>query len=144
MLSTWLRKGKSPWDTARRASRPPGAPRGIPCRPRLETLEDRRLPSTLTVLNTSDSGPGSLRAEIASAQPGDIVTFDPSLDGQSINLTSAELTIDMVTAKPVSFTVVGSRNGLPQTAALLVHARPKFARPQYVPDETVTVAHVAL
>lgn len=56
----------------------------------------------------------------------------------------AELTIDMRTAKPVTFTVVGSRNGLPPTAALLVHSRPGFARPQYVPDETVTVAHVTI
>src|SRR5215468_11146099 len=34
-------------------------------RPRLEALEDRTLPSTFTVLNTNDSGPGSLRAAVA-------------------------------------------------------------------------------
>jgi hypothetical protein len=65
-----------------------------------------------------------------------------SCTGRSCDGT--ELTIDMLSAKPVTFTVVGSRNGLPQTAALLIHARPRFARPQYVPDETVTVTHVAL
>jgi len=40
--------------------------------------------------------------------------------------------------------LVGSRNGLPATAAALVKARPKFARPQYTPDETVAVTHVRL
>src|SRR5690349_20062794 len=62
--------------------------------PRLEAFEDRCLPSTLTVLNTNDSGPGSLRAEIAAAHSGDKIAFDPSLVGQAINLTSGELTID--------------------------------------------------
>lgn len=56
----------------------------------------------------------------------------------------AELTIDIRSAKPVRFTVVGSRNGLPETGALLIHARPRFARAQYVPDETVTITHVKL
>jgi hypothetical protein len=60
----------------------------------LEALEDRRLPSTLAVLNTNDSGPGSLRAELAAAQSGDTIAFDPGLAGQTINLTSGELTID--------------------------------------------------
>src|SRR5580765_3634734 len=72
------------------------APRQRPtahCRPRLECLEDRWLPSTLTVLNTADSGAGSLRAAIAAAQSGDRIVFDPSLDGQTITLTSGELAI---------------------------------------------------
>jgi hypothetical protein len=51
------------------------------------------LPSTLTVLNTNDSGPGSLRAEIAAAQSGDTIVFDPSLAGQTITLTTGELVI---------------------------------------------------
>src|SRR5262249_12613969 len=63
-------------------------------RPRLEALEGRDLPSTLTVVNLSDSGPGSLRAEIAAAQNGDTVAFDPSLKAQAIFLTSGELVID--------------------------------------------------
>jgi hypothetical protein len=57
-------------------------------RPRLEFLEDRRLPSTLTVTNNLDSGSGSLRADIAAAQSGDTINFDPSLNGQTITLNS--------------------------------------------------------
>jgi len=64
---------------------------GLRFRPQLEELEYRNLPSTLTVLNTADSGPGSLRDTIAAAQNGDTLVFDPSLNGQTITLTSGEL-----------------------------------------------------
>jgi hypothetical protein len=57
-------------------------------------LEDRRLPSTLTVTNTADSGAGSLRDAIAAAQAGDTIDFDPSLNGQTLQLTSGELVIN--------------------------------------------------
>jgi hypothetical protein len=61
--------------------------------PRLENLEDRTLPSTLTVLNNHDSGPGSLRAAVTSAASGDTIQFSSSLQGQTITLTSGELAI---------------------------------------------------
>jgi hypothetical protein len=57
-------------------------------RPQLEVLEDRDVPSTLTVTNNLDSGAGSLRAQIGAAQPGDTLNFAPSLNGQTITLTS--------------------------------------------------------
>jgi hypothetical protein len=60
-------------------------------RPRLEELECRNMLSTLTVLNNADSGSGSLRDTIAAAHSGDTIIFDPSLDGQTITLTSGEL-----------------------------------------------------
>ena len=60
---------------------------------RLECLEDRVVLSTLTVLNHLDQGTGSLRAEIATAHSGDTIVFAPSLDGQTITLTSGELLI---------------------------------------------------
>ncbi len=63
-------------------------------RPRLEALEDRWVPSTLTVLNNLDSGSGSLRADIAAARSGDTIVFAPSLVGQTITLTSGELLIN--------------------------------------------------
>jgi hypothetical protein len=62
-------------------------------RPRLEALEDRTLLSTLTVLNNLDSGTGSLRDAIATASTNDTIAFDPSLNGQTITLTSGELAI---------------------------------------------------
>jgi hypothetical protein len=62
-------------------------------RPRLEALEGRDVPSTLTVTNNLDSGTGSLRAEIAAAKSKDTIVFDPSLKGQTITLTSGQLEI---------------------------------------------------
>jgi len=80
---SWLRNWK------RHAS-----PRQRPTfRPRLEALEARWTPSTLTVLNNLDSGAGSLRAEIAAARSNDTIVFAPSLDGQTITLTKGELLI---------------------------------------------------
>jgi hypothetical protein len=61
--------------------------------PRFESLEDRTVLSTLTVLNNHDSGPGSLRAEMAAAQNGDTIRFAPGLAGQTITLTSGEVAI---------------------------------------------------
>jgi len=62
--------------------------------PRLEILEDRSLLSTLMVLNNLDSGAGSLREAIRSAQSDDTIVFSPSLNGQTITLTSGELMIE--------------------------------------------------
>ena len=61
--------------------------------PRLESLEHRIVPSTLTVTSAADSGTGSLRAEIVAAQSGDTIRFAPSLAGQTITLTSGELAL---------------------------------------------------
>src|SRR5437868_9723096 len=73
-------------------NRRPGRPRRSFV-PRLETLEGRDVPSTLTVLNNHDSGAGSLRDAIGHAKDGDTVRFNPGLDGQTITLTSGQLTI---------------------------------------------------
>jgi hypothetical protein len=60
------------------------------------------VPSTLTVQNNLDSGAGSLRAAIAAAHIRDTIVFAPSLDGQTITLTSGELFIkqDVTIAGP--------------------------------------------
>jgi uncharacterized repeat protein (TIGR01451 family) len=76
--------------------------------PRLEALEDRTLPSVLTVMNNSDSGvagDGSLRGEIAIAQDGDTINFASSLAGQTISLTSGELLVTQ------NISIVGLTNG---------------------------------
>ena len=44
--------------------------------------------ATLVIINTSDSGAGSLRQAIVDAAFGDTITFDPSLAGQTITLES--------------------------------------------------------
>jgi hypothetical protein len=49
---------------------------------------------TITVTNTNDSGPGSLRQALADANDGDTIDFDPSLNGQAIRLAGSELVID--------------------------------------------------
>jgi hypothetical protein len=53
-------------------------------------LEERRVLSTLTVASSLDNyggpGDGTLRGEIAAAQSGDTIVFDPSLDGQTLTL----------------------------------------------------------
>ena len=43
--------------------------------PRLEALEDRTTPSTLTVMNNADDGAGSLRRAIHDAHSGDTIDF---------------------------------------------------------------------
>ena len=60
---------------------------------RVETVEDRTVPSTWTVTTNADSGNGSLRAAIAGATSGDQIVFDHGLAGQTITLTTGELVI---------------------------------------------------
>jgi len=55
--------------------------------------------NTITVTNTNNTGAGSLRQAVINATPGDIITFDASLTGQTIILTfqlsiAKSLTID--------------------------------------------------
>jgi hypothetical protein len=75
---------------------PEHRPRPGSFRPHLEALENRWVPSTLTVTNALDTGAlgdGSLRGEIAAAQSGDVINFAPGLAGQTITLTNGELAI---------------------------------------------------
>jgi hypothetical protein len=57
-------------------------------RPRLQILEDRTVPTTLTVTSTADSGTGSLRAAIAAAHNGDTIDFAHDLSGKTIHLST--------------------------------------------------------
>src|SRR5262245_41155114 len=92
-LSNLSRRPKSPC----RGGRPHEGRRR--CRPRLEALEDRRLPATVTTL--LDNVPGSLREAIALTEPGGTVDFAPGLSG-TITLTAGQLTIakDLTIAGP--------------------------------------------
>jgi hypothetical protein len=104
-------------------------------RPRLELLEDRRLPSTLTVTNNLDSGSGSLRAEIAAARSGDTIVFASSLSGQTINLTSGELVINksLTVQGPGSVQLAISGGGLSRVLEV-----------DYAKKENVTVSGLTL
>ncbi|MFO0954158.1 MAG: hypothetical protein U0835_23985, partial [Isosphaeraceae bacterium] len=71
-------------------------------RPRVDLMEERTLLSLLTVTNTKDSGPGSLRDTISSAAAGDVIQFQFLRgSGNKIALTSGALSI----TKPL--TIVG-------------------------------------
>ena len=87
-FSSWLRKPNAKPRTSRRTN--------STFRPRLEILEGRDVPSTLTVTNNLDDGSspkGSLRYEIGKAHNGDTIVFAPALDGQTITLRGSELDI---------------------------------------------------
>jgi hypothetical protein len=58
----------------------------------VELLEERRLLSTLTVMNANDGGAGSLRQAITDASPDDTILFAPGL--APIVLTGGELVIN--------------------------------------------------
>jgi fibronectin-binding autotransporter adhesin len=62
---------------------------------RLEALEDRMVPSTLTVTSAADNGAaGTLRAVLAAAESGDTIQFAHSLQGRTIVLTQGQLTVN--------------------------------------------------
>src|SRR5262249_36762815 len=125
----------------RAGRRPPAhrhpAPHRRPFVPRLEALEDRTVPSTLTVLNNLDSGAGSLRDTIAAAQSGETIAFDPSLAGQTINLTSGELVIN----KSLDIEGPGDTFGNP-TLSILQTGTGNRVFDVTNPTSTVTLAHL--
>jgi hypothetical protein len=92
MVRNFRRHEEGP--SSRRKIRRKSAPQRRSFVPRLEILEDRTVLSTLTVMSAADDGSRvTLRAAISAASSGDTIVFDPSLDGQTITLTSGELAI---------------------------------------------------
>jgi hypothetical protein len=58
-----------------------------------------------------------------------------SCDGIAVQVTTGEL-------KPIDLVLAGGKAPLPPIAAPLLAARPRFARPQYHRDESITYRHV--
>ena len=68
--------------------------------------------------------------------------YSVSCSGRSCDGMTLEIVTD--NPSPIGFIVVGAHSGLPPSAQPLIAARPKFARPQYTPDQTVVFTHVKL
>ena len=84
-FSSWLRNQKGPGPGVR-GHAPKMTRKRAMSRLRLEVLEDRWLPSTLTVTSPLDDGSsGTLRAVIAAASPGTEILFAKSV--HTITLT---------------------------------------------------------
>jgi uncharacterized repeat protein (TIGR01451 family) len=105
----------------------------------LETLETRLAPATLTVLNTNDSGPGSLRQAIldANSTGGDnTVNFAAAVTG----------TVDLQTALPDLTSNIDLEG--PGADKLTVHRSSAAGTPQFhifnIPQATVTIAGLTL
>jgi len=82
--------------------------------------------ATFTVINTNDSGAGSLRQALADANDGDTINFDPSLNGQTITLTSGQLVVNkslnITGPGPNQLTVArSSANGTPNFRIFLIN-----------------------
>ena len=97
-LSSWLRSARSVFvpDGTEKGPRPTRLrKRALAAQLSVERLEDRTVPSTFTVHNLADSGPGSLRQAIddANANPGaDLIRFASPVGG-TLTLTSSQLSI---------------------------------------------------
>jgi hypothetical protein len=127
--------------------------------PTIEVLENRQTPAgRVIVLRLHPNGAqsvgvlGSKDADIRTAgTAGFIRPIDRSTESQKYYVVCHGRSCDgmilqLVTGvrQNMAFTLVGSRPGLPPSAAPLLAARPKYARPQYTPDQTVTISRVWL
>src|SRR6516164_4401425 len=134
-FSSWLRNRT----TSPRANRA-AALRQRPARfrPALELLEDRLVPSTLTVTNTLDSGAGSLRADVTAAHKGDTIVFnipksDPGYNANTgvwtITLTSGELDItkNLTITGPGAANLTISGNHASRVFELSSHTKPQVS-----------------
>src|SRR5262245_23573787 len=98
-LSSWLRAARSllVLSGTEKEHRPARLrKRALAARLSVERLEDRTVPSTFTVGNLADSGPGSLRQAVldANANPGaDLIVFAPAARDGTIALTGGELSV---------------------------------------------------
>ena len=82
-----------------------GMPRNVGA-PDIGAVELQSGQSYPVVLNTNDSGPGSLRQTILNAPGSATITFDPALSGQTIVLTNGQIILKTnvsLKARPTGF-----------------------------------------
>ena len=97
----------------------------------VQLLEDRTVPSTLTVRSLYDGsgimpGDGSLRGEIAAAQSGDTIQFASNLAGGTIYLTAGELLIN----KNLTIEGLTSSTGAPDLTINASQSKPRLRYPR--------------
>src|SRR5262249_4466739 len=98
-FSSWLRSARSRFAPSgtEKGHRPARLRKRVLAAPlSVERLEDRTVPSTFTVRNLADSGPGSLRQAVLDANDrprADTIRFAPAAREGTIALTSGELSI---------------------------------------------------
>ncbi len=100
----------------------------------LASLAGSASAATLTVTTTADSGPGSLRAQIAAAASGDFLVFVSGLSGQTITLTSGQLSVSQ------NLTIDGSALAIPVTISGN-HTSRVFSIPS---GASVTLSHLGI
>ena len=85
-----------------------------PLAPRVPPAPNALVAPIVTVTNTDDAGPGSLRQQIIDAAPGSTIQFDAAIAGQTIALSTGPLLIDK------SLTIEGSAaNGMTISGSLI-------------------------
>ena len=152
----WVR-GKLPFSDRMRWLSPAPAIAGVTAPAATSAMLANGAERTITVtLRTNGADSVGLiapkDADIRSAGvDGSMRPFDQAAKKQKYYLTCFGRSCDGVTLQivthgkaPIAVTLVGVRHGLPASAQPLVAARPLNARPQYLPDETVTVSHIKL
>ena len=90
---------------------------------------------TITVTNTNDSGPGSLRQALVDAQDGDTIAFDLSLPA-TISLTTSELVVNK--------NIVVAGPGANLLAVARANDAPTFRIFHVSPSHTVTIQGVTI
>jgi hypothetical protein len=154
--SGWTR-GKLPLSDTRRwiKAAPADPASGTPSVQLLSQVrsgDERTLTLRLTANGNDDIelvAPEAARIRSAGAA-GFVRPIDPDAEGKYYIGCSGRscdgATLQLMTEQPkaIHFLLVGSRYTLPASAAPLVRARPRFARPQYSPDASIALATVNL
>ena len=87
---------------------------------------------------------------VSAGTAGFVRPIDPEAKGRyyltCFGRSCSGATMQLTTTVParMGFTLVGLRGGLPASAKPLIEQRPRFARPQYTPDSTMTISRVWL